>query len=127
MNKDATQALFFQPDAEANLRRLVGLCLDAALGFLNPQGENKLHSDLNLPDLEALFHEVEIPARGLGVERALDQAIKRVVKHSVHVSDPHYIGHMTGATPCFHLGLELLVAALNQNVVGLGRIRPIAH
>ncbi|MEN9825402.1 MAG: hypothetical protein RI953_1147 [Pseudomonadota bacterium] len=116
-NKDAMRALFFQPGAEQNLRHLVERNLDAALNFLNPRKENKLHSDLNLPDLEALFHEVDIPVQGMGVEKALEFASERVVKHSVHVADPHYIGHMTGATPYFHLGLELLIAALNQNVV----------
>ena len=116
-HKDATQALFFQPEAEKNLRRLVELSLNAAIDFLNPQRENKLHSDLNLPDLETLFHEVEIPAQGVGIEKAFSQAVERVVRHSVHVSDPHYIGHMTGSTPYFHLGLELLIGALNQNVV----------
>jgi putative pyridoxal-dependent aspartate 1-decarboxylase len=116
-HKDATQALFFQPDAESDLRRLVEQSLDAAIDFLNPQRQNKIHSDLNLPDLEALFHEVELPTQGLGVEKALHQAIERVVRHSVHVSDPRFIGHMTGATPYFHFGLELLIGALNQNVV----------
>ena len=116
-HKDATQALFFQPDAESDLRRLVEQSLDAAIDFLNPQRQNKIHSDLNLPDLEALFHEVELPSQGLGVEKALHQAIERVVRHSVHVSDPRFIGHMTGATPYFHFGLELLIGALNQNVV----------
>ena len=116
-NKDAMRALFFQPGAEQNLRRIVQRNLDAALNFLNPRSENKLHSDLSLPDLEAIFHEVDIPVQGLGVEKALEFASERVVKHSVHVADPHFIGHMTGATPYFHLGLELLIAALNQNVV----------
>ncbi|MFZ9518954.1 MAG: pyridoxal-dependent decarboxylase [Silvanigrellaceae bacterium] len=116
-HKDAMRALFFQPGAEQNLRRLVERNLDAALNFLKPQSENKLHSDLSLPDLESLFHEVEIPFQGIGVEKALQLSSERVVKHSVQVADPHYIGHMTGATPYFHLGLELLIAALNQNVV----------
>lgn len=115
--QNATRGVFFQPEQEDKLRQLVERNLDIAIRFLNPQKENKLHSDLSLPDLEALFHEVEIPKDGIGVEKALQQAVDRVVKHSVHVSDPHYIGHMTGATPYFHLGLELLIAALNQNVV----------
>lgn len=115
--QNATRALFFQPEEEQKLRQLVERNLNAAIDFLSPDKVNKLHSDLSLPDLEALFREVEIPADGLGVDKALDQAIERVVKHSVHVADPHYIGHMTGVTPYFHMGLELLIAALNQNVV----------
>lgn len=109
--------LFFQPEAENATRRLVERHLDIALAFLNPKNGNKVHSDRSLPDLEALFHEVEIPHTGVGVEKALKQAVDRVVKHAVHVGDPRYIGHMTGATPTFHLGLELLIAAMNQNVV----------
>ena len=116
-SKDAMRELFFQPEAENATRRLVERHLDIALAFLNPKNGNKVHSDLNLPDLEALFHEVEIPHTGVGVEKALKQAVDRVVKHAVHVGDPRYIGHMTGATPTFHLGLELLIAAMNQNVV----------
>ncbi|MEY3901141.1 MAG: hypothetical protein RL189_447, partial [Pseudomonadota bacterium] len=115
--QNATRALFFQPEEEQKLRQLVERNLNAAIDFLSPNNVNKLHSDLSLPDLESLFREVEIPVDGLGVEKALDQAIERVVKHSVHVADPHFIGHMTGVTPYFHIGLELLIAALNQNVV----------
>lgn len=116
-SKDAMRELFFQPEAENATRRLVERHLDIALAFLNPKNGNKVHSDRSLPDLEALFHEVEIPHTGIGVEKALKQAVDRVVKHAVHVGDPRYIGHMTGATPTFHLGLELLIAAMNQNVV----------
>jgi glutamate decarboxylase len=116
-SKDAMRELFFQPEAENATRRLVERHLDIALAFLNPKNGNKVHSDRSLPDLEALFHEVEIPHTGVGVEKALKQAVERVVKHAVHVGDPRYIGHMTGATPTFHLGLELLIAAMNQNVV----------
>jgi glutamate decarboxylase len=102
---------------ESDLRAFIERSLNVALDFLNPQKENKLHSDLSLLELEEIFNEVEIPMHGLGVEQTLQLAVERVVKHSVHVSDPHYIGHMTGATPYFHMGLELLLAALNQNVV----------
>ncbi|MEY4065097.1 MAG: hypothetical protein RIR26_1305, partial [Pseudomonadota bacterium] len=109
--------LFFQPEAEGKVRKLVERHLDIALEFLNPKGNKRIHSDLNLPDLEALFHEVDIPAQGVGVDRALQQTVEKVLNHAVHVSDPRYIGHMTGATPYFHLGLEILVAAMNQNVV----------
>ncbi|NBO38384.1 glutamate decarboxylase [bacterium] len=116
-SKDATRDLFFQQDSEIQIRKHVERSLEIALSFLKQESNNKIHSDLSLPDLEALFHEVEIPALGLGVEKALKQSVEKVVKHSVHVSDPRYIGHMTGATPTFHMGLELLIAAMNQNVV----------
>ncbi|MEN9530103.1 MAG: hypothetical protein RI932_1976 [Pseudomonadota bacterium] len=116
-SKNAMQELFFQPDAEAAVRKQVEQYLDLALAFLNPKKNSTVQSDLNLPDLEALFPEVEIPAAGIGLDKALKLASERVVKHAVHVGDPHYIGHMTGATPTFHLGLELLIAAMNQNVV----------
>jgi putative pyridoxal-dependent aspartate 1-decarboxylase len=116
-SKNAMQEMFFQPDAEAAVRQLVEEHLELALAFLNPKKNSTVHSDLSLPDLEALFPEVEIPNNGIGISQALQLASERVVKHSVHVGDPHYIGHMTGATPTFHLGLELLIAAMNQNVV----------
>lgn len=115
--QNAMHTWFFQPETESDVRKLVERHLNLAIDFLNPQKENKLHSDLSLPELEGLFHEVEIPSQGLGVDKALQLATERVVQHSVHVADPHYIGHMTGVTPYFHLGLELLIAALNQNVV----------
>lgn len=111
------QELFFQPDLENETRTLVHKHLEIALAFLASRNGAKIHSDLSLPDLEALFHEVELPHSGIGLDKALQLAVERVVKHSVRVGDPHYIGHMTGATPTFHLGLELIIAAMNQNVV----------
>ena len=115
--KNAMQNSFFQPGSEKLTRALIEQFADLALDFLNPKNGRKLHSHLGLTDIESLFQELEIPKKGIGIEKTLQKAATRVVNHSVRVCDPHYIGHMTGASPTFHLGLELIIAAMNQNVV----------
>ena len=115
--KNAIQNSFFQPGSEKLTRALIEQFADLALDFLNPKNGRKLHSHLGLTDIESLFQELEIPKKGIGIEKTLQKAATRVVNHSVRVCDPHYIGHMTGASPTFHLGLELIIAAMNQNVV----------
>lgn len=115
--KNAMQNSFFQPGTEKPTKALIEQFLNLAIDFLNPKNGKKLHSDLGLTDIEALFQELEIPKQGIGAENTLQIAATRVVNHSVRVCDPHYIGHMTGAAPTFHLGLELIIAAMNQNVV----------
>lgn len=115
--QNAMQNAFFQPGTEKSTRQLIEPFLDLAIDFLNPKNGKKLHSDLALTDIESLFQELEIPKQGIGVDLALQQAATRVVNHSVRVCDPNYIGHMTGVSPTFHLGIEVLTAAMNQNVV----------
>jgi glutamate decarboxylase len=98
-------------------RKWMHASLEMALGFIQNREGHKLHSDISLPELEKLFSFESIPNAPKDLELVWEDAKKRVIQHSVHVGAAKYIGHMTGPIPFFLLGVELLIAALNQNVV----------
>ncbi len=91
--------------------------LEASFHFLQNPEHLKIHSDVTLPDLEKIFHECEAPQIGEGLEATFQQAVHVVLRHSVRVANPYYIGHMTQSVPYFGLIVDLLTSALNQNVV----------
>lgn len=91
--------------------------LEASFHFLQNPEHLKIHSDVTLPDLEKIFHECEAPQLGEGLEATFQQAVHVVLRHSVRVANPYFIGHMTQSVPYFGLIVDLLTSALNQNVV----------
>jgi len=51
------------------------------------------------------------------IKDVLDEIKYNIVKHSVKVANPYYIGHMTSAVPYFMILLDMIAVSLNQNQV----------
>lgn len=108
---------FLSQDNEQECARWLQLALREAAAFVQNSDGHKIHSDVTLPDLEKLFPETAMPDAGDGLPTTFQRAVDVVMRHSVRVASPYYVGHMSGVTPYFSLIVDLLICALNQNVV----------
>ena len=70
-----------------------------------------------MEDLAAIFNHVEMPSQPHLIKDVLDEIKYNIVKHSVKVANPYYIGHMTSAVPYFMILLDMIAVSLNQNQV----------
>lgn len=81
------------------------------------QEKKGLHKRIALPELAQIFDQISIPKDPQLIRDVLQEIKDKVTVHSVKVGSPHYIGHMTSATPYFMVFLEIIITALNQNQV----------
>ncbi len=92
---------------------------DALLGMIHEffQEEGGIHSSISLPDLSKLFTDIAPPTDPELIVDVLYEIKEKIIRHSVKVGNPFYIGHMTSAIPYFMILIEMIIAALNQNQV----------
>jgi glutamate decarboxylase len=74
-------------------------------------------SEAELESLRDAFGSSDIPVHPADLGEYLDGLARNLVHHSVRVSSPRFIGHMTSALPFFVRPLAKLMTAMNQNVV----------
>ena len=115
--EDVIHKYFLTQENEADWRLWMERALDQALEILRPRAGGKICSDVSLQELERIFHETSAPLEGLSLEDVFREAGEKVLAHSVRVADPRFVGHMTGALPFFGLLADILISALNQNLV----------
>lgn len=108
---------FLTEENEVEWRSWMDRALDRALGILRPSAGGKICSDVTLQELERIFCETEMPVAGMDLRGVFDEAVDKVLAHSVRVADPRFVGHMTGALPFFGLLADILISSLNQNLV----------
>jgi putative pyridoxal-dependent aspartate 1-decarboxylase len=108
---------FLSQENEQECARWLQLALREAAAFVQNSDGHKIHSDVTLPHLEKLFPETSMPDAGDDLPDTFRKAVDVVMRHSVRVASPYYVGHMSGVTPYFSLIADLLICALNQNVV----------
>lgn len=87
-----------------------------AMNYLFETPRKKIHSELVLPDLETIFSETDFPHLGEGIEPVLKETVAKVLENCVRLTNPKFVGHMTGATTIFSVAVEMLTAVLNQNL-----------
>ncbi|MCX8124724.1 MAG: pyridoxal-dependent decarboxylase [Spirochaetes bacterium] len=107
--------LFIMPDSPDKFMQFGYELLDLIHSFFKEKGG--IHSEISLPELACLFNNIEIPREPKLLKDILQEIKQKVIKHSVKVGNPYYIGHMTSAIPYFMILLEMIIAALNQNQV----------
>ncbi len=92
---------------------------DALLEMIHEffQEEGGIHSSISLPDLSKLFSDIDPPTDPELIVDVLYEIKEKIIRHSVKVGNPYYIGHMTSAIPYFMVLIEMIIAALNQNQV----------
>jgi len=107
--------LFIMPDSPDKFMQFGYELLDLIHSFFKEKGG--IHSEISLPELACLFNNIDIPREPKLLKDILLEIKQKVIKHSVKVGNPYYIGHMTSAIPYFMILLEMIIAALNQNQV----------
>ena len=81
------------------------------------QEKGGIHSSVSLPELSRIFNQTTVPDQPQLIKDVLAEIKQKIIKHSVKVGNPYYIGHMISAVPYFMILLEMIIAALNQNQV----------
>lgn len=107
--------LFIMPDSPDKFVEFGHELLEMIHDFFQEKGG--IHSSATLPELSEIFDQISIPDSPRLIKDVLFEIKSKVIKHSVKVGNPYYIGHMTSAIPYFMILLEMIIAALNQNQV----------
>ena len=107
--------LFIMPDSSDRFVEFGIHLLDIIHDFFKEKGS--IHSSISMEDLAAIFSNVEMPRQPRLIKDVLDEIKYNIVKHSVKVANPYYIGHMTSAVPYFMILLDMIAVSLNQNQV----------
>lgn len=120
-NLEYLKKLFIMPDSPDKFIEFGHELLELIHEFFQEKGG--IHSSATLPELSGIFNETIIPESPLLIKDVLSEIKSKVIKHSVKVGSPYYIGHMTSAIPYFMILLEMIIAALNQNQVKIESAR----
>ncbi len=112
---DHLRKLFIMPDSTDKFMEFGHDVLEMIHEFF--QEKKGLHKRIALPELAQIFDQISTPEDPHLIRDVLQEIKDKVTVHSVKVGSPHYIGHMTSATPYFMVFLEIIITALNQNQV----------
>ena len=107
--------LFIMPDSSDRFVEFGIHLLDLIHDFFKEKGG--IHSSISMKNLAEIFNNIEMPDHPHLIKDVLDEIKYNIVKHSVKVANPYYIGHMTSAVPYFMILLEMIAVSLNQNQV----------
>ncbi len=114
-NLEYLRKLFIMPDSPDKFIEFGHDLLEMLHDFFQEKGG--IHSAITLPALSEIFNQTAVPDSPKLIKDVLGEIKGKIVKHSVKVGNPYYIGHMTSAIPYFMILLEMIIAALNQNQV----------
>lgn len=107
--------LFIMPDSSDKFVEFGIHLLDMIHDFFKEKGG--IHSSISMEDLSRIFSNIEMPSGPCLIKDVLDEIKNNIIRHSVKVANPYYIGHMTSAIPYFMILLEMISVSLNQNQV----------
>lgn len=107
--------LFIMPDTPDKFIEFGDALLVMIREFFQEHGG--IHSEISLPDLAQIFSSIDPPTDPELIVDVLYEIKEKIIRHSVKVGNPFYIGHMTSAIPYFMILIEMVIAALNQNQV----------
>ncbi len=107
--------LFIMPDSSDHFVEFGVHLLDMIHDFFKQKGG--IHSSVSMEQLADIFNNIEMPCNPHLIKDVLDEIKNNIIKHSVKVANPYYIGHMTSAIPYFMILLEMISVSLNQNQV----------
>jgi putative pyridoxal-dependent aspartate 1-decarboxylase len=107
--------LFIMPNSSDRFVEFGEHLLDMIHDFFQAKGG--IHSEISLKELAKIFNSIDMPKEPKLIRDVLDEIKNSVIKHSVKVANPYYVGHMTSAIPYFMILLEMIAVSLNQNQV----------
>lgn len=123
MNADSiTEKKFFSQQNENDFRTLLSLTGDAAIRFLTAS-QQSVGVEAHPEQLANLFSSNEIPEKGQEFQDILTEAEENIIANSVRLSNPRFLGHMTGSVPMGIYLADFLVSVMNQNVVKIETAR----
>ena len=114
-NMEQLKKLFIMPNSPDKFVEFGHELLEMIHDFFQEKGG--IHSSISLPELSELFNQTSVPEKPQLIKDVLKEIKEKIIKHSVKVGSPYYIGHMISAIPYFMILLEMIIAALNQNQV----------
>lgn len=118
MNKSSLISKYFFPVANENeFNKWAAITLKASLDFLYNRNGKKIHGEMTPKEISKLFSSPLLPKKGEKIPKVLQETINNIVRNSVRVGHPYFIGHMTGTTPHFSILCDIFISTLNQNVV----------
>ena len=112
---DYMKKLFIMPDSSDRFVEFGVHLLDLIHDFFKDKGG--IHSSISMEGLANIFNSIDMPRNPVLIKDVLDEIKNNIIKHSVKVANPYYIGHMTSAIPYFMILLEMISVSLNQNQV----------
>jgi glutamate decarboxylase len=118
---DYLRKLFIMPDSPDKFIEFGHELLELIHEFFQEKGG--IHTSATLPELSMIFNETNIPESPMLIKDVMSEIKSKIIKHSVKVGNPYYIGHMTSAIPYFMILIEMIIAALNQNQVKIETAR----
>jgi len=80
---------------------------------------SRISSNIQVEEIAGYADDNCIPDNPIEAGDYFDEYIEEIIQHSINVSSPNFIGHMTSALPYFVRPLSRILVALNQNVVKL--------
>ncbi|MDX9761812.1 MAG: glutamate decarboxylase, partial [Desulfomonilia bacterium] len=89
--------LFIMPDSSDRFVEFGIHLLDMIHDFFKEKGG--IHSSVSIEELAGIFSKTDIPCAPMLIKDVLSEIKNNVIKHSVKVANPYYIGHMTSAIP----------------------------
>lgn len=107
--------LFIMPDSSDRFMEFGAHLLDLIHDFFKERGG--IHSSISMEKLAEIFSTTEMPTEPHLIKDILAEIKHNIIRHSVKVANPYYIGHMTSAVPYFMILLEMIAVSLNQNQV----------
>lgn len=107
--------LFIMPDSSDRFMEFGVHLLDMIHDFFKEKGG--IHSSISMEGLSRIFNSTRMPDQPKLIRDVLSEIKNNVIKHSVKVANPFYIGHMTSAIPYYMILLEMIAVSLNQNQV----------
>ncbi|HOI07619.1 MAG TPA: pyridoxal-dependent decarboxylase, partial [Deltaproteobacteria bacterium] len=107
--------LFIMPDSSDRFVEFGVHLLDMIHDFFKEKGG--IHSSISMEGLARIFNNTSMPDNPKLIKDVLSEIKNNVIKHSVKVANPFYIGHMTSAIPYYMILLEMIAVSLNQNQV----------
>jgi glutamate decarboxylase len=114
-NLEYLKKLFIMPESPDKFIEFGRELLEMIHDFFQEKGG--IHSSITLPELSVIFNQTAVPREPALIKDVLSEIKGKVIRHSVKVESPYYIGHMISAIPYFMILLEMIIAALNQNQV----------
>lgn len=107
--------LFIMPDSSDRFVEFGVHLLDMIHDFFKERGG--IHSSISMEELAGIFSNIDMPREPKLIRDVLAEIKNNIIRHSVKVANPYYIGHMTSAIPYFMILLEMIAVSLNQNQV----------
>ena len=115
--EEISKKFFVGPGNDDTFKKWCETAVDLALDWLKNPEKKKIHAEITLQGLTALFSETKLPQHGLPIEEVFAECKDKILDNSVRINNPRFIGHMTTVIPWFSVVVDILISAINQNQV----------